>query len=66
MSIIRSDVKAIESYAMKLGAGELFGLLACMASGRSWNAILSGIDKQGKSKEEESEIKNDAAKYLVR
>lgn len=65
MSVIRSDVNDIRSTAEKLGVGELYGLFACMASGRSWNAIVSGIDKQRKSQAEEDEIKNDAAKYLV-
>ena len=43
----------------------MYGLFACMTSGRSWNAIQSGIDKLKKSDAEENEIKNDASKYLV-
>lgn len=66
MSIIRSNVTDIEKYAQKLGVGELFGLFACMVSGRSWNAILGGIDKQKKTSAEAKEIKNDASKYVVR
>nr|CAG4646955.1 EOG090X047B [Megafenestra aurita] len=64
MSIIRSNVQDIEKNALKLGVGELYGLFACMVSGRSWNAILGGIDKQKKTLEEEREIKNDASKYV--
>lgn len=65
MSIIRSNVQDIEKHALKLGVGELYGLFACMVSGRSWNAILGGIDKQKKTLAEENEIKNDASKYVV-
>lgn len=65
MAVINSDVKNIERTARKLGVGEMYGLFACMTSGRSWNAIQSGIDKLKKSDAEENEIKNDASKYLV-
>nr|CAG4640769.1 EOG090X047B [Eulimnadia texana] len=65
MSIIRSNVDDIQHYAGKLGVGELFGLFACMLTARSWNAILSGIDKNQISANEEQEIKNDASKYLI-
>nr|CAG4650069.1 EOG090X047B [Sida crystallina] len=65
MSVMRSNVNDIKADAEKLGVGELYGLFACMASGRSWNAILDGIDKNRKTKEEEEEIKSDASKYMV-
>ena len=66
MAIISGDVVAIEEKARKLGVGELYGLFACMASGRSWDAIQAGIDVNQKTESEEKEIKNDAAKYVVR
>lgn len=65
MSIIRSNVHEIEEVSEKLGVKGFHGIFACMVSGRSWNAILGGIDKQKKTLEEEKEIKDDAAKYLV-
>jgi len=65
MAVINSNVKDIERTARKLGVGEMYGLFACMTSGRSWNAIQSGIDKLKKSDAEENEIKNDASKYLA-
>ena len=65
MAIISRNLNAIQLHAEKLGVGELYGLFACMATGRSWNAIQGGIDRNPKNKEEEMEIKNDAAKYLV-
>jgi aarF domain-containing kinase len=65
MSIIRSNVRDIEEVSEKLGVKGFHGIFACMVSGRSWNAILGGIDKQKKTSEEEKEIKDDASKYLV-
>lgn len=65
MAIINSNVKEIELIGKKLGVGDMFGLFACMTSGRSWNAIQGGIDKLKKSAAEEKEIKDDASKYLV-
>ncbi|KAI9553170.1 hypothetical protein GHT06_021064 [Daphnia sinensis] len=65
MSIIRSNVHEIEEVSEKLGVKGFHGIFACMVSGRSWNAILGGIDKQKKTLEEEKEIKDDAAKYLA-
>ena len=66
MAIISGDIIAIEEKARKLGVGELYGLFACMTSGRSWDAIQAGIDVNHKTESEEKEIKNDAAKYVVR
>ena len=65
MSIIGADVKEMQKNSEKLGIGELYGLFACMVSGRSWNAILGGIDKQCKTAVEANEIKNDASRYVV-
>ncbi|XP_046656352.1 aarF domain-containing protein kinase 1-like [Daphnia pulicaria] len=65
MSIIRSNVHEIEEVSEKLGVKELHGIFACMVSGRSWNAILGGIDQRKKTSEEEKEIKNDASKYVA-
>lgn len=65
MAIISGDIIAIEEKARNLGVGELYGLFACMTSGRSWDAIQAGIDINHKTESEEQEIKNDAAKYVV-
>ena len=65
MSIIRSNEKEIEKNAQKLGVGELYGHFACMVAGRTWNAIMGGIEKQKKTLTEQEEIKDDASRYLV-
>nr|CAG4636916.1 EOG090X047B [Ceriodaphnia reticulata] len=65
MSIIRSNEREIEKNAHKLGVGELYGHFACMVSGRTWNAIMGGIEKQKKTSAEQEEIKDDASRYVV-
>ena len=44
-NILNVDVEGIKEESQKLGVGELYGLFACMATGRSWNSITKGIDK---------------------
>ncbi|BES92914.1 ABC1 family [Nesidiocoris tenuis] len=43
LSILSRDIKGIERHGEALGVGRYAGLLACMVSGRSWDAINSGI-----------------------
>lgn len=64
-SVINSDVPAMQANAKKLGVEEMYGIFACMVSGRSWNAILGGIDRHKKTTNEAEEIKEDASKYTV-
>ena len=52
LSLIRADINGISKYSAKLGVGNLFGLFACMVTGRSWTAVSQGIDKMKFSKEE--------------
>lgn len=36
----------MRKYSANLGIeGDLYGLFACMVSGRTWDSILKGIDK---------------------
>jgi len=62
--IIHRDVPAIKIAADKLGVGSLFGLFACMVTGRSWSAIEKGVDVAERSAGETAEIKANAMKYL--
>lgn len=52
MSILNADLKGIHDNAEKLGVGELYGLFACMVTGRSWKTIQTGIDKAQMTSEE--------------
>ena len=54
MSTIQKDLEGIKKYAEKLNTGHLYGLLACMVTGRSWQAITTGIDQQAFTEEEVS------------
>ena len=65
MSMIKADLEGIKKYATAMNAGDMYGLFACMLTGRSWKVISSGIDKQGYSKSEDDEIKDNAANYLI-
>ena len=42
-SIIEFDQEGIKKYTQELGCGEYYGLLTCIVTGRSWNAIQGGI-----------------------
>ncbi|MCL4130195.1 UNVERIFIED_CONTAM: hypothetical protein GTU68_059519, partial [Idotea baltica] len=63
-SILNADLKEVEAGARKLGLGELYGLFACMVTGRSWDSIAKGIGKEQITALEAEQIKGDAAKYL--
>ena len=64
LSILQADLDGIKRYADVLGVGQLYGLFACMVSGRSWGSIQKGIDKSEKNAAESKEIKENAARYL--
>lgn len=64
LSILNADLEAIQHHGNQLGVGELYGLFACMVTGRSWNSISQGIDKKARTAQEQDEIKADAAKYF--
>ena len=48
-SILKADLEGMKKNADHLGVGELYGLFACMVTGRSWNSIQKGIDKSEKN-----------------
>jgi len=63
-AIIHRDIASLKTSADKLGVGSLYGLFACMVTGRSWSSIQKGVDVAEKTKGESAEIKANAAKYL--
>ncbi|XP_064212499.1 aarF domain-containing kinase 1 isoform X2 [Tribolium castaneum] len=53
LSILNRDRKAMRLHSANLGIkGDLYGLFACMVTGRTWDTILKGIDQQKQSKSE--------------
>uniref|UniRef100_A0A1I8HDE2 ABC1 domain-containing protein n=1 Tax=Macrostomum lignano TaxID=282301 RepID=A0A1I8HDE2_9PLAT len=52
-AIIDGDLAGIRASADSLGCGHLYGLFACMVSGRSWRAVSAGVSRSEFSTEEE-------------
>lgn len=48
-SILKADLDGMQKNADHLGVGQLYGLFACMVTGRSWTSIQKGIDKSEKN-----------------
>lgn len=67
LALIQANMKSIQSHATELGVGELYGVLACVVSGRPWSAVVRGITEHIDKKamqSEESEIKGYASRYM--
>jgi len=46
-SLIRSDLEGIKQSSKALGVEEMYGLLACILTARSWEVITTGGIDQG-------------------
>ncbi|KAH6925363.1 hypothetical protein HPB50_004010 [Hyalomma asiaticum] len=65
LALIRRDMKSLEYWGKQLGvSGELYKILSCIVSGRSWTSITRGIDRQKQTKAEGSEIKEFASQHF--
>jgi len=63
-AIINRDQEGIKTASVELGVGELYGLFACMVTARSWDKIEKGLEVSTKDKNESSQIKQNALRYL--
>lgn len=45
LAILNRDKVAMQRHCANLGVGDMYGLLACMVSGRTWDTIMSGVQK---------------------
>ncbi|XP_011313329.1 uncharacterized aarF domain-containing protein kinase 1 [Fopius arisanus] len=45
MSILNKDKEGMKRYCTDLGVDDLYGLLACMVSGRTWDTIMAGVER---------------------
>ncbi|CAB0038601.1 unnamed protein product [Trichogramma brassicae] len=52
LAILNSDKVAMQKHCTNLGVGDMYGLLACMVSGRTWDTIMSGVQKTKYSSKE--------------
>lgn len=44
-ALIKADMKRVQKYSQRLGAGDLYPLFACMLTARSWESVNRGIDR---------------------
>lgn len=45
MSILSRDLDGMKAHSTAMGIGELFPLLVCMVTGRTWDSVTAGIDR---------------------
>lgn len=63
-SIIAADLEGIKRYSKAIGAGDMYGIFACMLTARSWDSLAVGIDKRQRSEQEDREVREHAAMYI--
>ncbi|KAG5265352.1 hypothetical protein AALO_G00241360 [Alosa alosa] len=63
-ALMKADIKGIERYSRRLGAGDLFPLFACVLTARSWKSVNEGISQTPVTNSEDVEIRTNAALYL--
>ncbi|XP_053331216.1 aarF domain-containing protein kinase 1 isoform X2 [Spea bombifrons] len=63
-ALIGANMEGVRKYSQRLGAGEMYGLFACMLTARSWDSVNRGIKKSPASTGEVQEIRSNAAAYL--
>lgn len=65
LAILDGDKAAMQTHCAKLGVADLYGLLACMISGRSWNTIMAGIRKTKYNVDEKKEFQKEIPHLLT-
>ncbi|XP_035242133.1 aarF domain-containing protein kinase 1 [Anguilla anguilla] len=63
-ALMKADLKGIERYSRRLGAGDLYPLFACVLTARSWTSVTGGISQTPVTNSEDVEIRTNAAHYL--
>lgn len=64
LSILNSDQEGMKSHSHNLGVGEMWPLFACMVSGRTWDTIMSGVDRVNFTDNEKNEFQKEIPNYL--
>ncbi|XP_020799500.1 uncharacterized aarF domain-containing protein kinase 1 [Drosophila serrata] len=65
LSILNVDRKAMRLHSEQLGIkGDLYGLFACMVTGRPWETVMQGLTKVKYSKEEKNTLQNNTSLVL--
>ena len=52
MAILQKDLVSVKNHAQALNGGELYHLLACIITARSWDSITKGVDRTAVSRTE--------------
>ncbi|XP_023684597.2 aarF domain-containing protein kinase 1 isoform X1 [Paramormyrops kingsleyae] len=63
-ALMKADMKGVERYSRRLGAGDMFPLFACVLTARSWASLNAGISRTAVTSLEDTEIRANAARYL--
>ncbi|XP_075964225.1 aarF domain-containing protein kinase 1 [Anarhichas minor] len=63
-ALIKGDMSGVERYSLRLGAGDLYALFACVVTSRSWTSVNAGISSVPVTRSEDVEIQTNAAQYL--
>lgn len=64
LAILDGDKAAMQTHCANLGVADLYGLLACMVSGRSWNTIMTGVQKTKYDMQEKEEFQKEIPNLL--
>ncbi|XP_064484015.1 aarF domain-containing protein kinase 1-like isoform X2 [Ornithodoros turicata] len=66
LALLRADVNTLKVVGGELGVrGDLYKILMCIISGRSWTAVSEGIDKRKTSAKEGQEIRDFASEHFT-
>lgn len=64
LAILNGDRIQMRKHSENLGVGDLYGLLVCMVSGRSWETIVAGIQKTKFTENERDAFQEELPKVL--
>ncbi|XP_037819172.1 aarF domain-containing kinase 1 [Lucilia sericata] len=65
LSILNVDRVGMRKYSHNLGIkGDLYGLFACMVTGRPWETLVQGVNKVKYTKEEKNTLQNNTSLVL--
>lgn len=62
MAILRKDLESVKIHAQALNGGELYPLLACIIAARSWDSIVTGVDKTAINR---AEVRKDSGHLII-
>ncbi|KAH0568067.1 aarF domain-containing kinase 1 [Cotesia glomerata] len=64
LAILDRDKDAMRKYCGQLGVEDMYGLLACMVSGRTWDAVMTGIERTKYSSDEKVQFQTEIPNLL--